>query len=119
MAILKRLGTVAAIAGLAAIGVAATPHEAKAWWRGGWGVGVWIPPVVVAPPPVYYAPPAAGYVPQPGSAQAPVAANPVGTQPVDQSYCRQYQGTVVVDGATQPSSGVACKQPNGSWRIVQ
>ena len=35
MAILKRLGTVAAIAGLAAIGVAATPHEAKAWWRGG------------------------------------------------------------------------------------
>ena len=79
------------------------------------------PPVVYAPPPpqAYYAPPAAGYVPQPGAAQAPVAANPAGTQPVDQSYCRQYQGTVVVDGATQPSSGVACKQPNGSWRIVQ
>jgi hypothetical protein len=71
------------------------------------------PPVVYAPPPpaAYYAPPVA-----PG---APAAANPAANQTVDQSYCRQYQGTVMVDGATQPSSGVACRQPDGTWRIVQ
>ena len=61
MAILKRLGTVAAVAGLAAVGIAAAPDQAEAWWRGGYGVGIWIPPVVVAPPPVYYAPPPVYY----------------------------------------------------------
>jgi len=80
------------------------------------------PPVVYAPPaPAYYGAPAAQPYPAPPIApqvQAPVAANGAsGT--VDQSYCRQYQGTVMVDGATQPSTGVACRQPNGSWRIVQ
>ena len=72
----KRLASVAAVLGLAVVGVTATPHEAKAWWRGGWGVGVWVPPVVVAPPasmgrprlpmspppPAYYPP---GYYPVP------------------------------------------------------
>lgn len=65
MAILKRLGTVAAVAGLAAVGIAAAPDQAEAWWRGGYGVGIWIPPVVVAPPPVYYAPPPVYYRPPP------------------------------------------------------
>jgi hypothetical protein len=65
MAVMKRLGTLAVVAGLAAVGVAAAPHEAKAWWRGGWGVGIWVPPVVVAPPPVYYAPPPVAYVAPP------------------------------------------------------
>lgn len=59
---LKRLGTVALIAGLACVGVAAVPHDANAWWRG--GVGVWVPPVVVAPPPVYVPPPVV-YAPPP------------------------------------------------------
>ena len=58
MSVLQRLGPVVAIAGLAALGVAAMPHEAKAWWRG--GVGVFVPPVVVAPP-AYYPPPVAYY----------------------------------------------------------
>ncbi len=40
MSVVKRLGAVAAVAGLAAIGVAAMPHDANAWWRGGFGVGV-------------------------------------------------------------------------------
>ena len=64
----KRLGVVAAVAGLAALGVAAMPGQANAWWRGpGIGVGIWVPPIVVAPapayvpPPVYYAPPPAAY----------------------------------------------------------
>ena len=58
-----RLGALAAVAGLAAIGIAALPGKAEAWWRGGWccgiGFGVVLPPVVVAPP--VYAPPPAYY----------------------------------------------------------
>ena len=66
---LKRLGTVAAVAGLACVGITAIPRDANAWWRGGVGVGIWVPPVVVAPPPVYvarpvvYAPPPVYYPP--------------------------------------------------------
>ena len=66
---LKRLGSVAAVGALALAGILATPHDAKAWVR--WGVGVWVPPVVVAPAPVYvhppvvYAPPPVAYVPPP------------------------------------------------------
>jgi hypothetical protein len=75
----NRLASIAAVAGLAAVGVAALPHDAKAWWRGGVGFGVVLPPVVVAPgavyaapvyappyyvaPPVVYAPPAAYVAP--------------------------------------------------------
>jgi hypothetical protein len=68
MSVLKGLGGVAAVAGLAAVGVAAMPHDANAWWRGGVGVGVWVPPVVVGPPvywPPVYAPPPVAYVPPP------------------------------------------------------
>ncbi len=71
MVSLKRFGAVASVLGLAAIGSLAMPHEANAWWRGGIGFGVWVPPVVVVPPvyaapPVVYAPPAyyaPGYAP--------------------------------------------------------
>jgi hypothetical protein len=81
----KRAGAVAAMLGLVAIGVAAMPAKAQAWWRGGWHpgwhpgwccgvhVGVWIPPLVVAPgpayvapayaPPVYYGPPRRAWIP--------------------------------------------------------
>lgn len=71
MAILKRIATVATVAGLAAIGVTAMPHDANAWWRGGYGVGIWVPPVVVAPPPVYYPPPPVYYAPPPVAYAAP------------------------------------------------
>jgi hypothetical protein len=58
----KRLAAISAVAGLAALGVAAMPGQAHAWWRGpGIGFGLWVPPVVVAPPPVYYAPPPVAY----------------------------------------------------------
>lgn len=33
------------------------PHDAKAWWRGGVGIGIWVPPVYAAPPVVYVPPP--------------------------------------------------------------
>ncbi len=59
----SRLGAVLAIVGLAAVGTAALPAPAEAWWRGGWccrvGVGIFVPPVVFAPP--VYAPPPVYY----------------------------------------------------------
>ena len=55
---IRRLGALLAVTGLAAIGITALPGEANAWWRGGWccrvGIGVVVPPVIVAPP--VYAP---------------------------------------------------------------
>jgi hypothetical protein len=69
----KRGGALA-IAGLAALGVAALPGSAHAWWRGGVGVGIYVPPVVVAPPPVYV--PAPAYYPPPPVAYAPAYAPP-------------------------------------------
>jgi hypothetical protein len=69
-----------AIAGIAGIGVTAHSTPAEAWWRGGWccgvGVGVVVPPIVVAPPvyappPVYYAPPPPAYYAPPPAYYAP------------------------------------------------
>ncbi len=34
-------------------------------------------------------------------------------------YCREYQTTVNVGGKTESAYGTACRQPDGSWRIVQ
>jgi surface antigen len=34
-------------------------------------------------------------------------------------YCREYQQTVQVGGKTQNAYGTACRQPDGSWRVVQ
>lgn len=34
-------------------------------------------------------------------------------------YCREYQQTIYVGGREQSAYGVACKQPDGSWEIVQ
>lgn len=44
-------------AGLAACAVVSAVQPAHAWWRGGYGIGVFVPPIVVAPPPVYVPPP--------------------------------------------------------------
>jgi hypothetical protein len=66
---MKRIGALAAVIGLVGLGVTAVPGKAEAWWRGGWccgvGIGVYVPPVVVAPP-VYYPPPPVAYAPPPG-----------------------------------------------------
>jgi hypothetical protein len=71
----KRLASLAGFLALAAVGVAAMPGKAEAWWRGGWccgiGIGIALPPVVVAPPPVYYAPPPPAYYPPPVAAYYP------------------------------------------------
>lgn len=33
-------------------------------------------------------------------------------------YCREYQQTVYVGGKKQKAHGVACREPDGTWRIV-
>ena len=34
-------------------------------------------------------------------------------------YCREFQQEVVIDGRTESAYGTACRQPDGSWQIVQ
>jgi hypothetical protein len=61
---MKRIAAAGTIVGLASVGIAAVPKPAAAWWNHyGWGVGVYVPPVVVAASPAYYAPPSAYYAP--------------------------------------------------------
>lgn len=33
-------------------------------------------------------------------------------------YCREYQQTITIGGKEEKSYGTACRQPDGSWRIV-
>jgi surface antigen len=37
----------------------------------------------------------------------------------DGSFCREYQQSVTVGGRTEQAYGIACRQPDGSWRITQ
>ncbi len=34
------------------------------------------------------------------------------------AYCREYQTTVVVGGRSERAYGTACRQPDGSWQVV-
>jgi surface antigen len=34
------------------------------------------------------------------------------------AYCREYQQTVTVNGSSQQAYGTACRQPDGSWKIL-
>ena len=34
-------------------------------------------------------------------------------------YCREFQQSITVGGKTEEGVGTACRQPDGSWRIVQ
>jgi surface antigen len=34
-------------------------------------------------------------------------------------YCREYRQTVMIGGEQQEAYGKACRQPDGSWKIVQ
>ncbi|HEY4343992.1 MAG TPA: RT0821/Lpp0805 family surface protein, partial [Parvibaculum sp.] len=33
-------------------------------------------------------------------------------------YCREYQQTIYIDGKKQNAYGTACRQPDGSWKVV-
>ncbi len=35
------------------------------------------------------------------------------------AYCREFQNTVVVGGRQEQAYGTACRQPDGSWKVVQ
>ncbi len=35
-----------------------------------------------------------------------------------QGYCREFQQKITVGGKTQSGYGTACRQPDGSWKIV-
>lgn len=34
------------------------------------------------------------------------------------AYCREYQQTITVGGKTEAAYGKACRQPDGTWKIV-
>ncbi len=34
-------------------------------------------------------------------------------------YCREFQTEIIVGGQKEKSYGTACRQPDGSWKIVQ
>lgn len=34
------------------------------------------------------------------------------------SYCREFQQTITVGGRSEQAYGTACRQPDGSWKIV-
>ena len=40
-------------------------------------------------------------------------------QVADGSYCREYTQTISVGGKTQEGYGTACRQPDGTWKIVE
>ena len=83
-------------------------------------VYVYGPPVVFVPPPaVVYGPPPPPvvYAPQPGTfATVTPTSEPYRT--ADGRYCREYQSTVMVNGRPQPSYGMACQMPDGTWHIM-
>jgi surface antigen len=43
---------------------------------------------------------------------------PVRTYQSNGNYCREFQQTVTIGGRPENSFGTACRQPDGSWRIV-
>lgn len=43
---------------------------------------------------------------------------PVRNYQSENRYCREYQTTVTVNSKVQKAYGKACRQPDGSWKIV-
>jgi surface antigen len=43
---------------------------------------------------------------------------PTRTYQTAHGYCREYQQWVTIGGVERSSYGTACRQPDGSWRIV-
>ena len=64
--------------------------------------------------PYYAYPPSYGYGYDPSMYQPP----PAQAEEQQQSYCREFQSTIVVEGRQQQAFGTACLQPDGSWQIV-
>jgi len=49
-----------------------------------------------------------------------VAVTPTSTyQTASGQYCREYQTTVTVGGKVEQAYGTACRQPDGTWKLMQ
>lgn len=105
-------------------------HHHHGHWHGGIGFG-FAPTFVFGEREVvreYVPPPAPVYQPVPVYYPAPVyqqPAAPVYQQPAsggdlgfDQSYCREYENSAKIDGRIVKTYGLACRQPDGTWRLV-
>lgn len=44
---------------------------------------------------------------------------PLRTWETDAGYCREFEQTIRVGGRSERGYGTACREPDGSWRIVQ
>jgi len=55
--------------------------------------------------------------PQSGNYGTITPAAPYRTQ--NGQYCREYNQTIVVGGQKQSGHGTACREPDGSWKIVE
>ena len=112
----------AGILALGAASIALAPSPAAARVHIGIGIGVPLfapayPAPVYVYPPYYYAPPPAYYVPPspPAYYAPPQVASPALTPAAE---CREYSTTETIAGAQQQVFGTACRQPDGTWRIV-
>jgi len=66
-------------------------------------------------PPAYYPPPQPVY--QAYQPPPPAPNDRYYTAP-DNQYCREYVHHIVIDGATRQAYGHACRQPDGTWHII-
>jgi hypothetical protein len=112
-------------------------HEGhEGWW---WVVGdVWYlypvqvspypdpyqAPIVIVEPP-HHVPPVVLETPQGPEVHFAPSPPPIEVTQTSPTFtdksgrtCREYQSTVIVNGAPKPAYGTACLQPDGSWRVV-
>jgi hypothetical protein len=52
------------------------------------------------------------------SAPPPAAPAAAARPPYDTSFCREYTRRIVIDGEEQTAYGTACRQFDGTWRIL-
>ncbi len=52
------------------------------------------------------------------SAPPPAAPAAAARPPYDTSFCREYTRQIVIDGEEQTAYGTACRQSDGTWRIL-
>jgi len=105
------------------LGLSSSNAYARVFIGGGVIVGQ---PYYAYPP--YYGYPYYAYPPAPPVAYAPAYATPYApppASPYDQyytapngQYCREYQRQIMVSGQPQQAYGHACREQDGSWRIV-
>jgi len=43
---------------------------------------------------------------------------PTRTYQAQGTYCREYQSTVTIEGRTEYATGTACRQGDGTWKII-